>query len=699
MQILIALAAAAATVQEAESQYREALYLEVDKGDLDKALDLYGKVQADASAPEAVRARAAFRAAWCLEKKGRKAEAERAYRDVSARYPGQAETAQKARERLDRPVTGDGPTSAPASMDQRIADLVIELVSQEKGGQALQALVLIGDAAVPALRKALLHKDRTLSAMAAYALIRTGQDEGTYEPLKYWVEEGSLTHPRDLAALLSRRPDYLKDFIASYNKEEDRTVLHQYHKVIRHLDPAPFRARLETLLLQGDADLAEGIGGALKVSREEELLGYLSKLEGSKDLARRAEKFLSSVQLRVKDVPAFTKRILAVFPTLEGDDPVVVLVPGFLHVLDSFVPRADILRRCGGTWLRSGGSHAVMVIDTLLMNLRPHHLGVIIQMLKEDLPDEARYRLIARWIGSAKSVEPALRTDLEETFWPLLGRGNEHVRAAAAEALSGLVKEDHPRWGELIAWAVQQPQRSVNVSFEGREIATRNPFLEKVYQGVGGEGKKRIWRELVRNMNEGKDEGRLIAVEWACALEPKSTKVFEALSAVALDRKQAAEVRKAAIISLVDWAELPKTPPDAFFELTKDPDKAVRRAAVRMLTHWGTPRTDAFLAGLVEDADAEISDIASRYFIRRPRAEFLAPLLHAIKSPHEQLRADAIQALGKTESLEAVPHLLPLLDDAQDGVRNLARDALKQIRARYEEIDQWRKWYEGVKPK
>ena len=71
--------------QDAEGRYREALYQEVDKGDLDKALELYRKVEADGSAPEAVRARSAFRTAWCLEKKGQKAEAERAYRSEERR--------------------------------------------------------------------------------------------------------------------------------------------------------------------------------------------------------------------------------------------------------------------------------------------------------------------------------------------------------------------------------------------------------------------------------------------------------------------------------------------------------------------------------------------------------------------------------------------------------------------------------------
>src|SRR5689334_24253738 len=85
--------------------YREGLFEEVDQGNLEKAAELYGKIL-KSGAPDALKAKALLRTGFCHEKKGRKKEAEQAWRDVIERYPDASETVKVARERLSRPDAG-----------------------------------------------------------------------------------------------------------------------------------------------------------------------------------------------------------------------------------------------------------------------------------------------------------------------------------------------------------------------------------------------------------------------------------------------------------------------------------------------------------------------------------------------------------------------------------------------------------------
>src|SRR5688500_4233332 len=89
-----------ATAQEdPQVIYREGLFEEVDQGNLEKAAELYAKVLKSGGS-DGLKAKALLRTGFCHEKKGRKKEAEQAWRDVIERYPGAAETIKLARERL-----------------------------------------------------------------------------------------------------------------------------------------------------------------------------------------------------------------------------------------------------------------------------------------------------------------------------------------------------------------------------------------------------------------------------------------------------------------------------------------------------------------------------------------------------------------------------------------------------------------------
>lgn len=100
--------------------------------------------RSDAKAADALKAKSAFRRAWCLEKKGDKVEAERLYREVTAKYATQAETAAEARERLDRLVSGNGADDARGRL-LAVVRQIAEPPSEKGTGNALWLLTAIGD--------------------------------------------------------------------------------------------------------------------------------------------------------------------------------------------------------------------------------------------------------------------------------------------------------------------------------------------------------------------------------------------------------------------------------------------------------------------------------------------------------------------------------------------------------------------------
>src|SRR5262245_7483907 len=91
--------------EDPQVTYREGLFEEVDQGNLDKAAELYANVL-KSGAPDALKAKALLRTGFCLEKKGKKKEAEQAWRDVVERYPNTEETVKLARARLDAAARG-----------------------------------------------------------------------------------------------------------------------------------------------------------------------------------------------------------------------------------------------------------------------------------------------------------------------------------------------------------------------------------------------------------------------------------------------------------------------------------------------------------------------------------------------------------------------------------------------------------------
>ncbi|TWU42425.1 DUF3108 domain-containing protein [Novipirellula artificiosorum] len=86
--------------QTASERLEKGIYTEETVGNLDEAIKIYRSIVADAKETEALGAKAQYRLASCLSKKGDQAGAVAAYEALIKNYPNQKELVSKAREQL-----------------------------------------------------------------------------------------------------------------------------------------------------------------------------------------------------------------------------------------------------------------------------------------------------------------------------------------------------------------------------------------------------------------------------------------------------------------------------------------------------------------------------------------------------------------------------------------------------------------------
>ncbi|HZN56955.1 MAG TPA: tetratricopeptide repeat protein, partial [Planctomycetota bacterium] len=226
--------------------YREGLFEEVDQGNLEKAAELYGKVL-KSGAPDALKAKALLRTGFCHEKRGRRKEAEQAWRDVIERYPSAPETVKLARERLDSLNRASAP--ADPSSDAQVKELILDLGSwtPEIRDKAVRRLVLMGDQVIPEVRRALQHKDTTLSLSAAQVLVQLESYAGVNELLKRrWPPADRSMSPTEAhiwGRLLRNSEDERKRFIKDVESLPKAAVFPMLFNILRDV-PDPGLSRI-----------------------------------------------------------------------------------------------------------------------------------------------------------------------------------------------------------------------------------------------------------------------------------------------------------------------------------------------------------------------------------------------------------------------------------------------------------------------
>lgn len=672
MSLLAALVMLAA-LQDPEARYREALYHEVDAGDLQKAIDAYLAIESDSSAPEAVRAKAAFRRAWCLEKKGRRAEAERGYRDVAAKYPGQPETVEKAKERLDRLLAGAAPP-APVSQEQRIADHILNLGSKgESAWSSHRALVLIGEPAVPALRKAMEHKDIVMSAMAASVLVELEKDEETYLPLLRRLRSKESQYYAQFATLLNRSEPDRKKFAGEFNAERDPRMLDRFLHFLQWTDIPEVRPRLCELVVSGEKDLSTQAAGFLKITREDELFDLLEKMGKAQSGSGRVEGLLITSAVKVADPRRLAALVTSLIPQ-HG--------PSSYRSLHGLEPRLDVLRECILLWLKSGNTEVRKEAIRWVYYDSALRFRLALSLLGEPIDESERVLLVSNLTTQGGPPEPWIRAEVEKALWTLAEKEKGNMRFAALRGLTEMVPETHSRWEELFIWkfkvgTAQGMQRDYNELKAETQAKVRKLNQEFIAKGEN-------------------DEIRLKAMHLSTLIDDPER--FPMLADLAADESLSMEVRRTALVGL-PLARDAKPFGEKLMPLLKHSDPILRRDAIRTFRNWRGEEMEKLMTGLLVDPDSATSAAAMDWFMSAPRDQYLDIYFKAFKSSSSWVRIKAAEATGAAESLSAVPHLIQLLDDPAPSVRDAARTALDRIRKRHEEKAQWLEWYERVKPK
>ncbi|MBI4564044.1 MAG: HEAT repeat domain-containing protein [Planctomycetes bacterium] len=251
---MLALLSITVPVQEADVLYREALFEEVDQGNLEKALELYGKVLSSGAA-DALKAKATLRRGHCYEKLGKKEEAEQAYREVAEKFASEVETAKQARARLAGLEMEK--SAAPPSYQAQIEALILDLGSHQKEvrNNAIRRLTLIGETCVPQLKEAIAHKDLTLSLGAAQVLMNLEHYEGLYEVFiraftqKYQVKGGDDS---SFFKLLQNREEDRKRFLSDVTRVSP-AVLSSMAQLLAALEEPALQSHLEDRIVEEDA--------------------------------------------------------------------------------------------------------------------------------------------------------------------------------------------------------------------------------------------------------------------------------------------------------------------------------------------------------------------------------------------------------------------------------------------------------------
>jgi hypothetical protein len=136
MVMVLAGPAAAATPGEL---LQKAIYTEETVGDLDAAMKLYEQVISEGKSANEAAAQAQFRLALCLEKKGRDAEAQAAFKAVIENFPNSKELVEQARRHLPSDIKL---LPAPWKMGERM-----QLAMKLPGGLNVGTMIYMVDAA------------------------------------------------------------------------------------------------------------------------------------------------------------------------------------------------------------------------------------------------------------------------------------------------------------------------------------------------------------------------------------------------------------------------------------------------------------------------------------------------------------------------------------------------------------------------
>jgi protein-S-isoprenylcysteine O-methyltransferase Ste14 len=113
-------------------------------------------------------------------------------------------------------------------------------------------------------------------------------------------------------------------------------------------------------------------------------------------------------------------------------------------------------------------------------------------------------------------------------------------------------------------------------------------------------------------------------------------------------------------------------------QLVEEPNARAKYFIGLRLVAFGDPAVDFFLP-LLENDQAEVRDLAADFLRRIPSDRAVPPLMAALSDPVAGVRGNAVRALGAIGSRECAEPLLRLLDDPESWIRQAAMRSLAHI--------------------
>jgi len=708
MMLLVLAALLAGPQDDPSVLYREGLYEEIDQGNLEKALELYGKLLKGNAEP-GLKARAFYRRGACLEKTGKKAEAEQVYRDVQERFPDQAEIVKQARGRLAA-LSGNG-RAAAYSPEGEIQQLILDLGARDATNdaastreKAIHRLTLIGEAAVPELKRALGHKDTHLACGAARVLLALDHPEGAYEAFMRTTLD--LYDARSFGKLLSRSEEDRKRFCG----DSDRLPPSPLSQILAATRPQLKDSRLsksiEDRVLKADFPRSPDqfyplIHSWWETSEPAQLHGAVRRLlrESEKPQFEKIQLLLSSrpQALKVDVSPEFAEELRQASQSQD-----IKSFGYWLRVMAAYLPAKDLIQVIFSGWLK--GPNAERALMAAEMFADSHGADPY-----PDLPDFACDALISKdyrgdvkrallrglwnWADVKVDVEPR-KSKIMEYFVDYLGKvparppeEADDVAGYGQEFLFKHLPDEAAGWEHLCDLELTlRPNLLGMSSVLGRRMEASDRVRSLYVQAVT--------RALVHDDREVR--GRAIRQLGTYVTPREQRGLAKILPRVPNDILGAVMLKMTAGFSALGVeerkAEIPSLAP-----LFKSENARLREQMVAHFRTFSDGSVDGFMKDALDDAEPAVRRSALEFWVARRSPEGVPILIRALQDPDVTIKRKAIAALGRTPALDSVPPLLEFLRSSNNELRGDAQVALKEIQQYYDEQEQWRKWYEDMK--
>jgi len=699
------------TVQEdPQVTYREGLFEEVDQGNLEKAAELYGKIL-KSGAPDALKAKALLRTGFCHEKKGKKKEAEQAWRDVTERFPNATETVKLARERLAG-LKQEG-TGSSASLEAQIQSLVLELVSpkhDEREG-AIRKLVVIGRPALPELRQALQSRDRELKINAAHILVQLEEFEGIYDglrPLWPFDDDRYQRAPYALGETLKAREEDRAKFLKDLRAEHCTTLVPKISWHLANISDPAFPKIVEDWLVNADYSWDQ----------------YFRSWTANRDVAeirRMAKRLADSKLVPNEKVVAMLMSYATVIKQPDPELKQALLTALSAHANPGNLMSSGETKQVGfPSWLLAYVSPAEFTKGPLtawLLRGPDNTRGVLLQACSRTISGEQ-----TRDWDIAKELRQFLYDFVTSAQYPMDVRcmavpyisppDSEEPRKKFLEFCRQVLKEKRSKPREenwplpnAVRWLLQYLPADSKDLAEVMDVACQHGCISgeavqsrpEQLRGPAVAAALRALKEL-KGPGGPRIEHLLIIEEFATPAEKLGlAPVIAALPADSL-------IRESIDLYFAGLAALPDADQEAAWnslqEMFEQAPAHIQARLAEKLVGMEGERVMNLMVWAAESKNPETRLAALNHCAAQVQLHpgtRTVTLVKGLKDPVENNQLAALVGLSQHPDLDAVPPIIASLNSAFANVRKQARKSLDEIKKHFEAQAEWQRWYDETK--